>query len=155
MYVRGLTARAVRAELNYAHLVAEVAQKTAIREAENKLKTAQAEKDYQLNLKNHIDQLGAVLKNSNNLLKKEKAKHETLESTIAYLKSERDILRNEVSGIAGMSEGQSHAADSADGGRERNAAALRTLEKACKITTLDFNACRAAFDANCELTGCE
>lgn len=154
-YVSALTARAVRSELKYVNLVAEVAQKTAIREAENKLKAAQAEKDYQANLKSHIEQLGAVLANSDNLLKKEKAKHETLESTIAYLKSERDILRNEVSGLAGLPQGQSHATDGAGSESSRHAAAFRTLEKACKLTTIDFNACRAAFDANCELTGCE
>jgi hypothetical protein len=96
-----------------------------------------------------------VLNNSQKLLKKGKAENETLEDTIAYLKSERDILRNEVGNIFGLSEGQDNAANSTGSERECDAGNFKALVKACKVTTLDFNACRAAFDANCELTGCE
>ncbi len=154
-YVRGLTARAVNAELKYANLVAEIAQKTAIREAENKLKAEQLEKEYQVNLKAHIEQLSAVLNNQDALIKKEKAKHESLQTIIDRLNVERDKLREQVSNLPRMSEGQVNASDCTAEERERDRAAYRTLEQACKITTIDFNACREAFDDNCAMTGCE
>jgi hypothetical protein len=154
-YVRGLTARAVNAELKYANLIAEIAQKTAIREAENKLKAEQLEKEYQANLKAHIEQLGAVLNNQDALIKKEKAKHESLQTIIDRLNVERNSLREQVSNLPRLSEGQGDATNSSPGESICDPAAYRTLEQACQITTIDFNACREAFDANCEMTGCE
>lgn len=154
-YIHNLQASAVRFELKYNNLVAEIAQKTAIRAAENKLKLATAQKEYEENYKSHVEQLGAVLTNFDDLLKKKGKQNETLENRLAAIGAERDRLRNDIARInAGLPEWQGHAADSATSERSCDAA-FDTLKQACIVTTLDFNACRKAFDDNCAVTGCE
>lgn len=154
-YVSALQNRAVRSELALADYIAKVGQETAVREAENKVKQQTLQADYEKNYKAHLEQLKAVLTNGMSLLDKERLKNANLQNQLDFIAGERDILRNDIRAIAGLSEGQGNATDSSAIGRECDATAFDTLKRACMITTADFNACRQAFDDNCALTGCE
>jgi hypothetical protein len=148
MYIASLQSRITRAEGKYAALVTDVEIKTAIREAENKLKLAQAHLEAEKTKLGHLALTTALLVD----LKKEKAKNENFEVTIDYLNSERDILRNEIANIdLRLPEGGICPSDPAASGRNSYA----TLVRACQLTTIDYNALREAFDTNCKLTGCE
>ena len=156
LYINGLQSRAVRAELALADIKSQVAKETAVREAENKLKLERLTKDANRIETGLREQLTAIFNNSQSLLKKSEVEYENAQTTIDYLNSERDILRNEVdSYVTGMSERQNTLSVTTEIGRECDAAAFETVVKGCRVTTIDFNACRELLDANCEATGCE
>ncbi len=148
LYVSSLQSRITRAEGMYADLVAEIKLKTALKDAENKLKLEQAHLEAEQTKLEHLALTTALLVD----LKKAKAENENFEVTIDYLNSERDILRNEVNNIdLGLPEGVACTSEPTASGSNSYA----TIIKACRITTLDYNALREAFDTNCKLTGCE
>jgi hypothetical protein len=152
MYVNALQARITRSEAKYAALVADIDKKTAIREAENKIKLENAKLEAEKTMQSHFEQSTAVFLNFDSLLTKEKAKNENLVITVDMLNRERNSLRDKIANIDfTMPEGDSTTCELAESQRNDYA----TLIEACKLTTIDYNALRQAFDTNCALTGCD
>jgi uncharacterized membrane protein YhiD involved in acid resistance len=150
MYINALQARITRSEAKYANLVADIDKKTAIREAENKIKLENAKLEAEKTMQSHLEQSTAVFLNFDTLLKREKAKNENLVITVDMLNNERNSLRDKIANIDfTMPKGNSNEFTES----ERNSYA--TLIEACRLTTIDYNALRQAFDTNCTLTGCE
>jgi len=60
---------------------------------------------------------------------------------------------------AGLSEAVKAASESAESGRNGDAAAIRrdyeTLREACAVTTADFNALWTAWETECQIKGCQ
>lgn len=68
------------------------------------------------------------------------------------LRLEREARSGDSAGGATQSTGDTGGL--AEAGRECYGA-FTTLEAACKLTTIDFNRCRAWMDLTCETVGCE
>ena len=152
MYVNALQARITRSEAKYADLVADIDKKTAIRQAENKIKTDIAQNEAKQIAEKHLAESTAILLNFDKELNKAKAKNENLVITLDMLNAERDRLRDQVANIDFiLPKGDSSTSELTES--ERNS--YTTVIEACKLTTLDYNALREAFDTNCRLTGCE
>jgi hypothetical protein len=150
MYINALQASITRSEAKYTTLVADIDKKTAIREAENKIKLESAKLEAEKTMQSHLEQSAAVFLNFDTLLKKEKANNENLVITIDMLNHERNSLRDKIANIDfNLSKGNSNELAES----ERNSYA--TIIEACKLTTIDYNALRQAFDTNCALTGCD
>jgi hypothetical protein len=146
-------ARADRAEVALAQFKADIAQATFKRSAENATKLAVAKKALQESEKQH----GAVIAKFNLDREREtknlKAYYENRIDSTKFNFTERMRLEAERHRI-GMSEVTGDSSRLTE--RERECyAGYSTLEKACQLTTSDYNRLRGWANVACEQVGCE
>ena len=156
-----LHARAVQELATYK---ADIALNTAKLASENKLKFEFALKEADTRDKAQTEQLKTILNNYQQLLKKEKSANENAKLHLDSVNKQLDSLRGELALYADPTTAwnKSLSEPAASGGEcwpaDTQRAAQReinTLKSGLAVETSQFNDCRAQFDANCSLTGCE
>jgi len=145
--------RADTAELALSVLKADIAEATKNREAENAVKKVQAAAKDKIDTAIAQAELNRLSLNRARETKNIKDQYEASNNSTKLNFTERLRLDAERYRL-GLSESISNTSGSTEGERECNAAYL-TLERACQITTVDFNRCRAWADNVCLTVGCE
>jgi hypothetical protein len=107
--------------------------------------------DHAVSLAKHNLQRDRETKNLKDLYEK---RNEQLIGGVNFNWSERVRLEQERQATAGLSGIQTPAGGVAESLRDCDAA-YTTLERACKITTIDYNTLWTAWDKECQVKGCE
>jgi hypothetical protein len=124
------------------------------RQAENALIQLRAETAVAIaeaNAKAQMDKLNLDRQREAKALKEQ---YETRLNGTTFNWSERVRLEQEREAANGLSDITGNTSGFAEGLRECNRA-YTTLERACQITTIDFNTCRVWADTACNTVGCK
>lgn len=148
-------------ENSYKQLQAELAQQTAVKQAEIAAAKKQADKEAVAEHKKYVEQLGAILGTVETLGEK----NENLQAVVDSVTVERNKLRKQIASIAStLSEREASIEpatevrgnlDTAPAGCKDEYELINKLYIGCTDTTAAYNKLRNEFDRNCELTGCE
>jgi uncharacterized protein HemX len=130
----------------------EIARQTQAREAENLIKRLAGNAKAQAIQAEHEAELKQRDLDRAKSTKAIKDFYENRLDTTHFNYAERLRLEAE-RGRLGLPNESEAVQEPAEGRRERDAAAFDNLEKACIITTLDFNACRDALDNDTATVG--